>query len=117
MSKQQIWQRIDGQQDTMARMARDIWARPEIGLEEVFASDLQATALEAAGLRVQRGIKHMPTGIIAEYGEGKPVIGILGEYDALGSLSQANAPQREPLVAGGPTAMNCLRRRYSHDQR
>ena len=102
MSKQQVWQRIDEQQDSMTEMARAIWERPEIGLDEYFASDLQATALEAAGLRVQRGIKHMPTGIIAEYGEGRPIIAILGEYDALGGLSQDRVPYKKPLVEGGP---------------
>jgi aminobenzoyl-glutamate utilization protein B len=43
----------------------------------------------------------MPTAFVASYGEGRPVIGILGEYDALPGISQKAQPEREPVVPGG----------------
>jgi aminobenzoyl-glutamate utilization protein B len=44
----------------------------------------------------------MPTAFVAEWGSGKPVIAILGEYDALPGLSQKKVPWKEPLVEGAP---------------
>jgi aminobenzoyl-glutamate utilization protein B len=47
------------------------------------------------------GVANMPTAFVATYGEGKPVIGVMGEYDALPGLSQKAVPRKEPLVEGG----------------
>src|SRR5262249_25322922 len=52
--------------------------------------------------KVERGVAGMPTAFVASYGEGKPVIGILGEYDALPGISQKAQPTKEPAVAGAP---------------
>ena len=43
-----------------------------------------------------------PTAFVATYGQGEPVIGILGEFDALPGLSQAATPDRSPVVADAP---------------
>ncbi len=101
MIKEKIWNSIDENSDMLKKIARDIWENPEVSLEEEFASKLQAKVLEEAGLKVTLGLKNMPTALIAEYGEGKPVIGILGEYDALESLSQDSVPERKVRVQGG----------------
>ena len=85
-----------------ADLARAIWERPEIGLQEKFASQAIAEQLEAAGFRIVWGVGQMPTAFVASWGEGSPVIGILGEYDALPSLSQDATPERNELVEGGP---------------
>jgi aminobenzoyl-glutamate utilization protein B len=61
-----------------------------------------ADELEKHGFRVTRGIAGMPTAFVAEWGSGKPVIAILGEYDALPGLSQKKVPWKEPLVEGAP---------------
>lgn len=102
MAKRMIWDSINKNAGMLSEVARDIWEHPELPLEERHASALQAKVLEAAGLRVTYGLKGMPTALIAEYGEGKPVIGILGEYDALSGLSQVSRPEREPVVQGAP---------------
>ena len=99
--KKQIWESIDQNSDLLCSVARDIWEHPELPLCEDRASKLQAKVLEEAGLRVQLGLKDLPTALIAEYGSGKPVIGILGEYDALSGLSQIDAPERKPVILGG----------------
>lgn len=101
MTKKKIWDNIDKNSQMLKKMARDIWENPEVSLEEEFASKLQAKVLEEAGLRVTLGLKGLPTALIAEYGDGKPIIGILGEYDALESLSQESVPERKVRVQGG----------------
>src|SRR6185436_6632744 len=56
--------------------------------------------LEEYGFKVTRGIAEIPTAFVAEYGSGGPVIGILGEYDALPGVSQDRVPYRKPIVEG-----------------
>lgn len=85
----------------LSKMARAIWEKPELAMEEVFASGLQRDALAAAGFQV-REVPGVPTAFAAEYGHGKPVLGILGEYDALPDLSQQQGPERRALVEHGP---------------
>jgi aminobenzoyl-glutamate utilization protein B len=93
---------LDEQDEKLSYLAREIWDHPEIALEERFAADLLARECEAAGFSVERNIGQMPTAFVASWGSGKPIIGILGEYDALPGLSQGLASNREPLINGGP---------------
>jgi len=78
-----------------------VWEYAEVGLQEFKSSKLLADTLEKHGFEVDRGVAGMPTAFIATYGSGKPVIGVLGEYDALPGLSQKAVPYREPLKVGG----------------
>lgn len=80
-------------------ISRQIWENPELGWQEQRSAALLRAELEKHGFRV-RGFESMPTAFIAEWGEGRPVIGILGEYDALPGLSQEDVPERRPRVAG-----------------
>ncbi|NJM07143.1 amidohydrolase [Candidatus Gracilibacteria bacterium] len=100
--EQTVLQYLDDQDEKLSYLARAIWERPEIALEERFASTLLADDLAAAGFHVERNIGGMPTAFIASYGSGAPIIGILGEYDALPGLSQQLATTRSPLHNGGP---------------
>jgi aminobenzoyl-glutamate utilization protein B len=93
---------LDARYDEFAELARAIWARPEIGLEERFASQRIAAELEAHGFEVAWGVGGMPTAFVATWGEGGPIVGVLGEYDALPGLSQDATPERRELVRGGP---------------
>ena len=61
-------------------------------MQETFAANLLSNELEAGWLSVKRGVGQMPTAFVASWGEGKPIIGILGEYDALPGLSQNSRP-------------------------
>ncbi len=88
--------------DHFSAQARAIWENPEIGLQEKFASKLIADELESNGFEIEWGVGQMETAFVASWGEGKPIIGILGEYDALPSLSQDATPERNELVPGGP---------------
>lgn len=93
---------LDHEDERLAYLARQIWERPEIALEERFASGLLAADLEAAGFAVERGVAGLPTAFVASWGRGGPTIGILGEYDALPGLSQQLSTERSPVAQGGP---------------
>lgn len=85
------------------RISDSIWSYAELGMQEFRSAELLASTLEAEGFRVERGAAGMPTCFVATWGSGKPVIGILGEYDALPMLSQkAGVPVQDPVIAGGP---------------
>ena len=79
-----------------------IWALAETGMAEHKSAQLLCSLCEKLGFAVERGVCGMPTAFTARRGSGKPVIGFLGEYDALGGLSQrAGACAREALAEGG----------------
>src|SRR5687768_9581733 len=85
---------IDGNAATLSRVNRNIWGWAETGLEEVKSSKELQDLLSANGFTVQAGVAGMPTAFVATYGSGRPVIGILAEYDALPGLSQDASPER-----------------------
>jgi aminobenzoyl-glutamate utilization protein B len=87
---------VDRQSDDAWRKALQIWDWAEPGYHEVKSSALLADWLEASGFHVQRGVAGIPTAFTAEFGSGKPIIGILGEYDALPGLAQEAVPTRQP---------------------
>jgi len=95
-----------GRTDTVEKFGRisdSIWSYAELGLQEVRSSKLLADTLEQAGFKVERGLAGMPTCFVATYGSGKPVIGLLGEFDALPMLSQkARVAAQDTLVDGAP---------------
>lgn len=82
-------------------MARKIWENPEECLKERFACGLQKDYLRKQGFTITE-YKDIPTGFMAEYGEGKPILGLLGEYDALKNLSQDTCAERKILKEGAP---------------
>ena len=95
-------QEIDTQQELLVDLAKKIWANPEVGYQEVKASEWTAQVLEEAGFQVERGCAGVPTALRAVWGSGKPVVGFLGEYDALYNLSQTVSTHPEPVLEGAP---------------
>jgi aminobenzoyl-glutamate utilization protein B len=93
---------IDASSAEMTALSDKIWGYAETALKETQSSKALADWAEAKGFRVTRGVAGMPTAFVAEFGSGKPVIGIMGEYDALPGISQKAQPTHEPLVAGAP---------------
>ncbi len=80
-----------------------IWNFAELGMQEFRSSALLIKTLEEEGFNVEKNVAGMPTCFVATWGTGRPVIGILGEFDALPMLSQkALTPYQAPLVAGAP---------------
>jgi aminobenzoyl-glutamate utilization protein B len=78
-----------------------IWEYAEVGLRELKTGKLLADMLEGEGFRVEWGVAGMPSAFVATYGSGGPVIGIMGELDALPGISNKAVPYKEPLVEGG----------------
>jgi len=80
-------------------IAKQIWDWAEVGYQEHKSSALLQEELKKAGFTVQAGVAGIPTAFVATYGSGKPVIGILAEYDALPGITQDATPERKPLEA------------------
>jgi len=94
---------IDTNRKTFTRLSDSIWDFAELGYKETRSSRLLVNALQEAGFSVEQGVAGIPTAFIASYSNGAgPVIGILGEFDALPGLSQECVPYRKPLVNGAP---------------
>lgn len=92
---------IDAKQATYANIANQIWSYAEVGYEEQKSAALLQNELRNAGFEIKTNVADEPTGFIASYGSGKPVIAIVGEFDALPGLSQAAVPTRQPISATG----------------
>ena len=100
-TKKELIQWIEDNKQDFIEISDEIWENPEIALKEFYSSKLQAEYLEKQGFRIQWDIGGLNTAFSAEWGEGKPVIGFAGEYDALSGLSQKNQPTLNPVVPGG----------------
>jgi len=84
------------------KLSRQIWEYAELGFQEERSAGLLRGELRGAGFSIEEGVGGMPTAFVASWGRGKPVIAILGEYDALPGLSQEDVPSKKPRVAGAP---------------
>lgn len=93
---------MDTRAAQFGEVSRQIWEFAETGYKEHKSSALLKTELQRAGFRIQDKVADIPTAFVASWGQGKPVIAILGEYDALPELSQEIAPQRQPKINGAP---------------
>ena len=88
-------------------VALKIWDHAEMGYQEVKSSNLLATELEKEGFKITRDVAGIPTAFIAEYGSSGPVIGILGEFDALPGLAQSASPFKEVIDNGTGAGHAC----------
>ncbi len=93
---------INQKEKMYGAMAKQIWNYAEVGYQEVKSSALLQQELQKEGFKVQVGVADIPTAFVATFGEGKPVIGILGEFDALPGLSQDSIPVKKAIggIAG-----------------
>lgn len=83
-------------------MADEIWENPELSLKEFRAAELYCGKLRELGFTVTENLCNIPTAFCGSFGSGRPVIGILGEFDALSGLSQkAGAAEPAPVTPGG----------------
>jgi len=101
-AQQTALEAVDRNADEIKAVNKSLWEFAEVGLQETKSSRLLVAKLEEAGFDVKMGNSGMPTAFVASFGSGKPVIGILAEYDALPGMSQKVSPQREPVQDGRP---------------
>ena len=100
--KDEIQNLVDAKSDAFIRLSDQVWDCPELCFQEVKSCELHQNRLEEEGFRVTRGVAGLDTAVVGEYGNGKPVIAILGEFDALAELSQqADHFEKAPVVPGG----------------
>ena len=100
--RKQITQGLDARADDYGKLSRTIWEAAELGYKETISSALLRGELKAGGFRIDEGVAGMPTAFVATWGSGKPVIGIMGEFDALPGLSQDSVPQQKARTTGAP---------------
>ena len=88
---------IDKHQAQFEKVALDLWGFAELGYQEMQSSTLLQAELKKEGFKVTSGIADIPTAFKAEYGTDGPVIGILGEFDALPGIAQSASPFKEVI--------------------
>jgi aminobenzoyl-glutamate utilization protein B len=94
---------IEANRSMFVELSNEVWGYAELGYKEFESSQTLEDALEEAGFQLERGVAEIPTAFVASYGNApEPVIGILGEFDALPGLSQDCVPYRKPLESGAP---------------
>ena len=101
-NKKTVITATDKRAKQLSELSDKIWSFEEIAFQETKSAEALAKFAEANGFRVKRGVADIPTALVAEYGSGKPIIGILGEFDALPGLSQKIVPNKDPLHPSAP---------------
>jgi len=100
-----VLKNLDAQSESYGEIAQTIWKFAEMGYQEEKSAALLQKTLSDAGFTIKKGVAGIPTAFLAEYGSGSPVIGIMGEYDALPGLSQEAVPEKR--TAGKPAGHAC----------
>lgn len=98
---------IEADRQRYTDIADQIWDHPETRFEEFWSAEHLASALESAGFTVTRNVGNIPNAFIASFGQGKPVIALLGEYDALAGLSQQAGCAQPTSATPGENGHGC----------
>lgn len=101
MHEQIAYAEIDSWREKLEKLALAIWEHPEGPYREEKACEWTAQFLREAGFSVETGVGGIRTAIRASWGKGKPVYGLLGEYDALPGMSQKVCTHKEAVQEGG----------------
>lgn len=99
-NKQAVLRSVQQHEQALIQLSNQVWSFAEIAMREHQSAKVLSDYAEKQGFRVTRNVAAIPTAFIAEYGSGKPIIGILGEFDALPGLSQKASSQKEALQPG-----------------
>ncbi|MBB3111411.1 aminobenzoyl-glutamate utilization protein B [Paenibacillus phyllosphaerae] len=103
----EISELIENKKNTFIGVSDQVWEYAEIRFEEFLSAELLCRTLEEEGFQVEREAGGLATGFIGSYGSGAPVIAILGEFDALTSLSQQAGEAAENPVVPGANGHGC----------
>lgn len=100
--KQALYDAIDGKAEVLTALSDQIWEYAELSMAEHRSAQAYLQVLKQEGFTLRENLCGMATAFSGSFGTGKPVIGLLGEYDALSGLSQAPGVARPaPLQEGG----------------
>jgi len=105
-NKKEVIQILDNSYASDKATTLNLWNYAEVGFKESKSAQLHINHLQEAGFKVETGVAGMPTAFVASYGSGKPVIGILAEYDALPGLSQEALPEKK-IIEGKAAGHGC----------
>jgi aminobenzoyl-glutamate utilization protein B len=100
VNKQAVLSSVAKHEKELIGLSDEVWAHAEIAMKEHQSAKALSEYAEKQGFKVTRNIAGIPTAFVAEYGSGKPIIGILGEFDALPGLSQKAQTTKEGLKEG-----------------
>jgi aminobenzoyl-glutamate utilization protein B len=100
--RDQVREVVAARSEEFIGLSDAVWRYAELALRETRSAAVLADYLEEQGFTVERGVAGMPTAFVASYGSGRPVIGILAEFDALPGLSNVAGAQQLPITEGGP---------------
>jgi len=98
--KRQLIDILESKEERLIGISDNIWEAAETSLQEFKSTKYLSDYAEENGFTVERGVAGMPTAFTATYGSGRPIIGILGEFDANAGISQKRQSTKEPLVKG-----------------
>ena len=98
LDKQNIQSSIEKRANDYEKIAKSIWSWAELGYQEEKSSALLIETLSKEDFSIKSGVAEIPTAFVAEYGSGRPIIGILAEFDALPGISQEVATKRKPIL-------------------
>jgi len=99
--KNSIIASVENQKNQMIETSDLIWEAAETSLKEFKSSGYLIEYAKKNGFQVKTGVANIETAFTASYGSGRPIIGILGEFDANAGISQKRQPVREARIAGG----------------
>ena len=98
---------IENRKDKIEKISDQIWGYAELGHREVKSSRVLIQALKEENFQVEEKVLKLPTAFIARYGHGHPVIGLLGEFDALPNLSQKGSITYKEAILDGENGHGC----------
>lgn len=96
--KKEIIQDLEIQTNQYNVEAKQIWNYAEVGYKEEKSAAILIALLKQNGFKIEQGVAGIPTAFVASYGQDKPTIAILAEYDALPGLSQDTLPTKKVLT-------------------
>lgn len=101
MKKSDLHNEVKKMASLLESSCKIIWEHPETGGSEKESADYFRKILGNEGFKIvnEERLEHA---FYAEYGSGKPVIAVLGEYDALPGLSQKVTDCKAPVAEGAP---------------
>lgn len=106
--KEFVTQAIEEKKERIIDLSDRIFDFAELGFHEFKTAALYEEVLKKEGFQVEMGLAGMPTAFKASFGHGKPVIGMLAEYDALPELSQIGGrTERIPREDENPDGHGC----------
>ncbi len=107
MDKKTALKYVDVYRDELYALSDKVWETASTAFREYESVEALTSFLEDKGFKVEKGVGGVETAFTAEFGSGKPVIGLLGEFDALGNIGEVPEEFRLHEPTGRPASQGC----------